>query len=520
MAEKPYKIIDRRGTSRTFYGNNQLIKAATQTSDRKATPFLDYDTNRNISHVGHRTLRNVGRFIFANFPMVHGALQEQAELSVGTFIPQYLGADKAWGEMAEQALVDWHRILDLRGWPYDGTSFLTNLIIGARRDGDHATLLTENADGYPLIQTIPVHRIGSRYNEFIVSEGEYDGATIINGVIVNEYGTPLAYRVYDDYPYTGEHTDIPADSLILSYFPEWVDQSRGITSMGSCAFDWSDIAERRSFEMLAQKYGSALNLIETNERGGPTPGAQFITRPTTGSNTTGTPTGLITESYDGGTVRYLKANSGSKIEGFRNDRPSADSQRFEESMIRGAFAGMEWSIDFALDPTKAGGAQMRIVVEKINATIAKNQRLAAKVMRRLDGWALRKFIKIGLLPENVDWYKWAFQGPAEVTADAKYDSDVTLQEIRSGIDTRQRACARRGEFWQDVDDQRETETDAMLGRAQKLAKKYNLQIQEVITLLNLPTPNGNLAAVNIQEPNVTDGQPGKTPDNATPANHE
>src|SRR5258708_6497169 len=112
MAEKPYKINDYRGTGRAYYGSNQLIKAATQTTDRKATPFLDHDTNRNISHVGHQNLRNVGRFLYSNFPMVHGALNEQAELSVGTFIPQFVGEDKEWGKVSEQALTDWHQILD------------------------------------------------------------------------------------------------------------------------------------------------------------------------------------------------------------------------------------------------------------------------------------------------------------------------------------------------------------------------------------------------------------------------
>lgn len=492
MAEKPYKFIDRRGQNAFVgSGNNQLVKAAVQTQDRRAVPFLDYDIHRNISRIGHRQLRSVGRFIFSNFGPVRGALLEQAEFSVSKWTPKFLGEDKKWGKKASAMLLEHDKIMDLRGWPHDGSTFRKNIIVGCRRDGDHAVLLTENSDGYPFVQVIPVHRLGSRTAEYTVEDtaSPYDGLAIINGVIVNDYGTPVAYRIYGDYPYSAEYTDVPAASLILSFFPDWSDQVRGLTGIGLNGFDWSDISERREFELLAQKAGAALALIETNERGAPPPGASFISSPST-APTSATPTGLITESYEGGMIKYFKSGSGGKIEGFKNERPSADQQAFEESIMRGAFAGMEWPIDFSLDPTKCGGAQMRVVIEKVVATIGKNQDLVSKVMRRVDGYRLSKFIKLGLLEPNPDWFRWAYQGPGNPTADAKYDSDIALQEIRAGISTRQKACAERGEDYEEVDDQKEREVDSTLTRSRRLADKHDVPIEEVITLMSMPTPNG------------------------------
>lgn len=491
MAEKPYKFYDRRGQNTGYSSaNNQLIKAATQSTDRKAVPNSNYDIHRNVSSMGLRQLRNVGNYIFANFPPVHGALLEQAELSASTFIPQFIGEDKDWGAQAESMLMEHGRIMDLSGWPSDDCNYRKNLIIGVRRDGDHATLLTENEDGYPFIQVIETHRIGNWSGDSVVADGPYKGLPMINGVIVNEFGSTVAYRVYDNPNFSNTYRDIPAQSLILSFFPKYPNQKRGITDMACCAEFVSDALTSQQYELLAQMIGSSITLVETNEAGEPAPGASFVTPATAGSTTTGTPTGLITESYDGGTIRYIRSGSGEKIDSFSNDRPSANSQAFIATILRSAFAGMEWPIDFSLDPTKAGGAQMRVVVEKVISTILKNQALVEKNMRRIDGYRISKFIKLGLLPENKEWWKWTYQGPAMPTADAKYDSDIALQEIRGGIDTRARACARRGTYYEEVDAQRELETDSLLARAQRLSKKYGMTIQEVITLMNTPTPNG------------------------------
>ena len=100
MPTPAYKINIRRGANQpSYYGasNNQLYKAATQTDERKSIPNLDWDHERNISRLGHRQLRNVGKFLYANFPIIKGALNEQAWLSVAHFIPQFVGEDKDWG---------------------------------------------------------------------------------------------------------------------------------------------------------------------------------------------------------------------------------------------------------------------------------------------------------------------------------------------------------------------------------------------------------------------------------------
>jgi hypothetical protein len=135
---------------------------------------------------------------------------------------------------------------------------------------------------------------------------------------------------------------------------------------------------------------------------------------------------------------------------------------------------------------------MRVVVEKINRVLKKRRRMVGRAAARVDGYGVAKAIKIGDLAEDVDWWKFERQGPGDVTADRKYDSDVDLQEIAQGISTRKKACGRRGDYFEEVDEQRFIEVDGDLTRAAILAKKHGISIMEAMVCLRPPTPNQQL----------------------------
>jgi len=510
MATPPYKIIDRRGLSLGYGSANTLIEAATQTSDRGYVDPVDYDIHRVVSSLGRRTLMSLGKTIFWRFPALMGMVLEQANLAVSTFIPQYTGRNKAWGQQAERMLGDWHKIMDVAGWPYDYDSYLQALVVAPLVEGEFFTLLTETPDGYPLIQTIPAHRVGKfpsyeatvtvRYagaslsidgvliddaRPYPVGEGAIEfEARIIDGVIVDDLSRAIAYRVDGEMP--DQYQDIPARNLFPAFCPIAMGQVRGFSLLASSAFDWQDTGEWKRFEMLAQKVFSTRTLVETNETGDED-SAKSVIRQAATFDADGKKTDLDVQRLYGGTIQYLKAKTGSKLEAFGYDRPGAGSQNFLKTTLRDAFRGTEWDMFFSLDPGAVGGASMRVVVEKINSVLGKRRRLVRKSCLRVDGYAVAKFMKLGLLPWDDEWYSWDYQGPGDVTADKKYDSDVDIQEIGHGIGTRKLSCARRGLYLEDVDDQREAEADSDLTRAGTLAKKHGITIQEALMVLRPPS---------------------------------
>lgn len=469
-----------------------MIQAATQSADRKAVPLQDRDFHRNITSLGRRTLMSLGRWMFWNLPALHGALLEQSNLAVSHFIPQFYGRNKLWGDLGENWLTEWHKVFDLAGPPYDYETYLQTLILCSLVDGDVGTVLTETPEGYPMIQVIPGHRIGARnLLEQIVVGGPYDGAKIIDGVIVNDYGRPLAYRVYNDPLINGEYQDIDARNMFLTFVPMFPGQVRGLPLVASSAFNFQDSQEYDRFEMLAQKACASNTLIETNESGEADPAKAIVKAPATYSST-GEKTALATETLDGGIYKYLKANTGSTLEAFHYDRPSANAQFFQERKIRDAFRGTEWDSFFSLDPDQVGGASMRIIVEKINAVLDKRRKMVGKACVRVDGYGIAKAIKNGDLPEDVDWWKFEYQGPGDITADRKYDSDVDLQEVAQGFSTRKLAVAKRGGYWEELDAQREAEARSDLQRAKRLADEFGITIQEALIILRPPTVNSQM----------------------------
>lgn len=451
MAAATHTFIDRRGVPRV--SSNRLIQSALQTSDRKTVPLLDHDMWKNVSGLGRRVMMSIGRHLFWNYPVLSGAIKEQATLAVSTFIPQFYGRNKAWGTMAEEWLIEWHRIMDVRGSPYDYDSFLRHQITQVIVDGDIGILLTENADGYPLVQQIAAHRIGSLNDrDATVMGGQFDGSMVIDGVIMNEFGAPRAYSIINDQ--RTDATYVPAANMILNWNPQCCDQLRGLSELASCLFDLQDLKESRNFELLAQKTAASITLIEKNATGFADEAKSLVASSATLTADTGVKTAVQQEKMDGGEYRYFRASSGEGLEAFSYDRPGANAMAYQEAMLRDAFRGMGWDHYFSTEILKVGGAPLRVLVDKINLSIRERQKAVAKVCRRVGGYALSKAMKLGLLPWDDDWYMFEYQGPARLTADHKYEIEGEIEEYAAGFVTLKEITSRRGQYWEDIQDQR------------------------------------------------------------------
>jgi len=111
--------------------------------------------------------------------------------------------------------------------------------------------------------------------------------------------------------------------------------------------------------------------------------------------------------------------------------------------------------------------------------------------RRIDGYRIAKVMdnpqrtdkKTVLFQFDADWWRWSYQGPAVLTADAKYNSDVDMQERRSGMKSLAQSAAERSGNWRDLRKQLAIETDDLLTRAKALASKHGISLELALTLL-------------------------------------
>jgi len=499
MAADSIPFLEKQRLSLLASSNN-LVTTATQNNDRRQVPMLDRDVYRNISSYGRRVLQSLGRYLTLNVPQVRGAVLEQATLATAGIMSQFYGSNQNFKNIAEDWIIEHNRICDVRGRPFTIQTLYRNLALALWRDGEMGVLFTEGAGGYPMLQVIPSHRIGSPEGTIIIEDGPFKGSKLRDGVILNDYGRAMGYRILlGDTPDYANYLDVSANDMDLCFIPEFPEQLRGFSPVGLGAFDWQDIADARRFELMAQKILSAIALIEVNEDGEPAPGADLgpIIIPGADETTTATPSSLVSEVFDGGLVRYLRARSGADLKTLESNRPSLNRREFEDQVVRADMHGLGWSMDYSLDPSKVGGAPMRVIVDKINRMVGAVREFGIEPLaRRIDGWRVAKAIKLGLIPTDPEWFKWEHQFAADITADKKYDSDVDVQEMRAGLQCPQDAIGRRGGYWEDVQDK----TIAFRKRFEKRCKEEGIDPDKVIW----PTPNGAPPA---PEPPLTDRVP-------------
>jgi capsid protein len=238
----------------------------------------------------------------------------------------------------------------------------------------------------------------------------------------------------------------------VRFLPRYADQVRGFSALGCAMTDFQDVDEVRRFELIAQKLAASIVLAETNETGLPPATAESLLGED--STETNPDANLAMHSMRGGEIQYFRSGTGGKLEALKADRPTPAQQQFADSIIRQAMAGMGWSIDYFLDPSKVGGASMRVVVERINRHVGMmRSQCLFPLARSVDSWRIAKAIKEGMLPPSDDWYRWRYQGAANITADAKYAAQVSEIRMERGLSSPQIEAAQIGNDWEHVMDQ-------------------------------------------------------------------
>jgi capsid protein len=474
---KGYRIIDHRGRPSAY----SLYEGSWPgTAPRRSQILSSHatDTKNQVTAGDWKQMLSVGRYLYANVGAVAGAINEMGTYAVGdAWLPQYQGRNKEWGDMAEEWLAGWFSICDVRGNPYDFQTDLFLTSVSIDRDGDNLMLLTQSESGYPMLQFIPAHRIGQRtHTGSKVETGDYAGLEMCNGVVFNGFQRPVAYHIL------GDATDGSADQFVsardaqLHFSPTWYDQGRGITSLSNAIIDWRDYRDIRDFEKLGIKTASETAVIEKNEQGSADAGQSHFDTDAT--------TGLVSERLEGGAIRYFRANAGCGLEVLKSERPSNETQGFiQDQIMRGAFAGLQWPIEFSWNPEKLGGANIRMIVEKAERAVKRRQKYIGLTWRRAVYYGVAKAMKIGVLPFDADWFLWDAQLPKSLTVDAGNQSKADIEEYRIGFKTLSEIYGRRGLDWQAQLRQRIAERKFLLEELQGSGIK-----PEEIQML---TPNGN-----------------------------
>ena len=268
MATKPIKAFTKRAKQafQYFWGNDSAYPTASTSAQRNAQGDMNGDMLEMMSNNKTRMLRADARYIYTSNSTVSGAVKQKSGKVYGEswrFQSHSQDLDFVAKVEADMEAID--GLLDIRGPQF---SFRRNVKIESKSldvDGDVFVLLTESKSGFPRLQWIEAHRIGCAVydNEDRVEAGKYRGLKIKSGIIYNEVGAEVAYRVLGEDKES--FRDISARDMIHITDPDWFSQGRGVPSIAAGMLDWYDLAEVRDYEKIGQKINAALAIVEKNE---------------------------------------------------------------------------------------------------------------------------------------------------------------------------------------------------------------------------------------------------------------
>lgn len=441
-------ILDSFGRPAVRYASspsNSRFKSTEDDRYRLARPRLYDDMIRLLGRERYKALISDARWIAEAFPLVQEAVQQKAEyVGAAGWLPEFTGTDVKYGERATRVLHQALTISDLRGDLFDWDD---QWEIAGRLwdiDGGSFQVFTQTPEtDFPQLQNIEAHRIGQRGSALTVGAtdaftyitdadgtvrqvwGAYKDRLILNGIIYDGAGRELAYRVLGKD--ASQDRDISARDMMHVCHPRWYSEGRPAPSIAYAVLDWYDVKETREFERLAQKVNSALTLIESNDTG-EAPGIPAMGAGPATPKTTGEPQ---EQTLFGGLIRYIK--NGGNLKAHESNRPGDGWQKFDRTIVAGAFYGMGWRIEM-MDLSLLGGAGVRGFQDNINMKIFTRHKRLKRFSKRAIERTMGRLIVRRDLEEHPEWDRWDIPPPPEFSVDQGRAMQQDRDNVRFGVD--------------------------------------------------------------------------------------
>ncbi|NDD54481.1 phage portal protein [bacterium] len=395
------------------------------------------DTKLDVSSASRQSIAALSRWLCYNSAIVRGAIDTMTRNAIGAGIKcQARTKDEGWNKATEEWLAMWEGSCDVRGiLTYQAMQQVATRTM--LRDNEIFILLTDNGDGWPMLQMVEGHRCET-------PSYVKDDAKIFDGVRMNKFGRPLSYYIR-----TGINgdtfTEVQATDVILLAERDRADEVRSLSKLASCINLLLDRDEILDYEMLACKRAGQIGMaIESTTNSGP----GFFNPTETDS------TNLTTDNLFGGGA-LVNVPMGKTLREIKNDRPSQNLQQHMDQYIRAVASGLGVPYAYIWSPNELTGPSQRFVLAQAQRRFDEiSDAVIEQMLKRVRKWALAKAIKRGDLtpPRGMAmWWEAVYHTPARTTIDAGRDS----------------ASAERGSDWQEIVNQKIAEQIYIKQKAQE-----------------------------------------------------
>jgi len=279
---------------------------------------------------------------------------------------------------------------------------------------------------------------------------------------------------------------IPSNSICHVYQPEQVSGARAYSPLQHSINNLIDILEILSMEKLAVKTASDITRTISRENpqfdGSTADFEAFGMRPQDYPNQVYDNPETV-GSFIGGKI--LSLAPGEKLESFQSQRPNDSFNGFIEHLNRDSASGF-LPFEFSSDPTKAGGAAVRLVVSKAERCFGARQHMfMTRFLTPVYNYIIGSAIANGDIPapKTDDWNRVNWVTPRRVTVDAGRESSANQRDIEMGLKTLSDHFAELG--MNPVEEVRRRAADARL--LIDTAKEFNVPVSMLYKPTNTPS---------------------------------
>lgn len=374
------------------------------------------DFRRELNDTTRKELVRLSRYLEKNNGLYRQMVKDNALYSVGDGItPQALGGDFEWQTIVE---AEWEAECEKPevSGRFSMTESLHIISHALDVDGEMFAIKCKR-NRIPKFQLIESHRVATPPK----LEGQ---PNIYDGIRYNKYGQPSMYYVVQA---DGSYTPVPASSMMHIYEAEKASQSRAYPPHQHAISNLRDEMDLLSMEKVAAKDNARTSRILKTHDTTPDDGDVGLGQPNTaGGNTDPSNVNRVL----GGVTAVLQPNE--DIIPYQSARPTTAFTGFIEHLRRDSVMGSV-PYEFVADPTRAGGASVRLVTAKAARFFAKRQNIIIQRFLKpyFQFWLGTKIDK-GDLPSAKNWWKAEWVCPKSVSVDAGRDSANERADLEMG----------------------------------------------------------------------------------------
>jgi lambda family phage portal protein len=395
--------------------------------------FPTLNPAHELTPLKREALMKKARWLTNNQGFALRAVDGIARYCVGTgIIPQARTANTEFNRAAERRFEDTvcsePGAFDRAGQVnfYEAQALVLRQVI---TDGDFFGQFMKSRDDQAMMRFVGAESVG---NASWMAMGT-DQAQWLDGVRLDPFGRPIAYRVLNDDKRVSR--DVPASDMLHFRKIRRNGQVRGVTWMAHAVNKLQDMTEVLQYVQHSHKLFAQIGFIVTSGEATATDfGARLASIRSATTSSEAPANNLTPDRLFDTASGIMNLKPGEKIEAFSNPHPGPTMEPFLNYLARDISWGMGLSPEVLWSIAGIGGANTRHVLQDAATFFAEVQdMLVTQFCRRFWLYWLWHEMRAGRLPyPGDDWWRVSWIRPARPTVDFGRDTKAILEIVRQG----------------------------------------------------------------------------------------